>query len=104
MHDSAFTGKTLCLEAAVTSKLATYGDLVQAVLVELRISARDIPVSLQMAGKEMHKEAPLDINVKPSSDFPMLSLCLGGLQGGSLSPRRDIDDEFKRAPNDGAPI
>ena len=104
MHDSAFTGKTLFLDEAVTGEVATYGELMQAVLDKLEIFACDIPVCLQQAGKEMSKEAPLDADNESCLAFTVLTLTPRGLVGGSLSARKDIDDDFKRVTDGAEPI
>ena len=67
------------------------------VLRKLRIPVCNIPVSLQLASREMLKDSPLDIGTECRSEFITLSLTCQGLMGGS---RRDIDDEFKRVDAD----
>ena len=95
MRDSAFTGKTVCLEPAVTSKCATYEQLKHAVLDKLQISVSGPIACLELGGKALPRDLPLDRGMKSAPSTIMLTLTLDGLLGGS-----DKDDDFQRVKDE----
>ena len=95
MRDSAFTGKTVCLEPAVTSKCATYEQLKHAVLDKLQIFVSGPRDCLELDGKALPRDRPLDRGLKSAQTTIMLTLTLDGLLGGA-----DKDDDFQRVKDE----
>ena len=95
MRDFAFTGKTVCLEPAVTSKCATYQQLKHAVLQKLQIPVSGARACLELDGKALPRDRPLDIGLKSASSAIMLTLTFEGLLGGV-----DKDDDFQRVKDE----
>ena len=96
VRDCAVTGKTIRLDQAETGKCLTAEDLMSAVLGLLQIPVSTIAAHLELAGKTLASEGPLDFGKTANTGLVMLTLAPGGLVGGSLSPRADVDDDFKR--------
>ena len=95
MRDSAFTGKTVCLETAVIRKCASYEQLKHAVLHKLQIPVSGARAGLELDGKALPRDQPLDIGLKSGSSTIMLTLTHEGLLGGA-----DRDDDFQRVKDE----
>ena len=67
-----------------------------AVLSKLQIPVSKIDTHLKLDGKTLASEAPVNFCTASNSGLIELTLAPRGLVGGSLSPRAELDDEFKR--------
>lgn len=83
MRDSAVTGKTVCLDAATIRKCATPDELKQAVLAKLKVPAGQVNACLELEGKALPEDKPLDIGMESATGPIMLTLSPQGLLGGA---------------------
>lgn len=83
MRDSAVTGKTVCLDAATIHKCASPDELKQAVLAKLKVPAGQANACLELEGKALPRDKPLDIGMESATGPIMLTLSPQGLLGGA---------------------
>ena len=83
MRDSAVTGRTVCLDAAAIRGCATSEDLRQAVLAKLQVPAGGVSACLELDGKALPRDQPLNLGILTATSPIMLTLSPQGLLGGS---------------------
>ena len=67
-----------------------------AVLSKLKIPVSKIDAHLKLDGKTLASEGPIHFGKASNSGLIVLTLAPGGLLGGSLSPRADVEPDFKK--------
>ena len=103
MRDSAVTGRTVCLDAAAIRGCVTSEDLRQAVLAKLQLPAGGVSACLELDGKALPIDKPLDLGIATAKSPIMLTLSSQGLLGGSdkggsneeVNPDQGSDDGDK---------
>ena len=83
MRDSAVTGRTVCLDAAAIRGCVTSEDLRQAVLAKLQVPAGGVSACLELDGKALPRDKPLDLGIATATSPILITLSPQGLLGGS---------------------